>query len=260
MPFTNGLEWTFNTQAERYEKMRPGYVPELYDDIFQLAAIDEASNVMEIGIGGGQATLPFLKTGCSLTAVEYGENLANVCCDKFKEYPNFSMVVGKFEDSCFESNSYDLLFSASAFHWIPEGTGYRKVFDLLKSGGVFARFANHPYKDKGREGLHEAIQKIYGVYMPKALAPHEYSEQDASARADLAEKYGFTDISYKLYHRTRTFTSKEYIELLGTYSDHIAIEEKTRSRFFYEIESVINTFGGRITIYDTIDLQLARKP
>lgn len=96
--------------------------------------------------------------------------------------------------------------------------------------------------------------------MPKALAPHEYSEQDASARADLAEKYGFTDISYKLYHRTRTFTSKEYIELLGTYSDHIAIEEKTRSRFFYEIESVINTFGGRITIYDTIDLQLARKP
>ena len=72
--------------------------------------------------------------------------------------------------------------------------------------------------------------------MPKALAPHEYSEQDASARADLAEKYGFTDISYKLYHRTRTFTSKEYIELLGTYSDHIAIEEKTRSRFFYEIE------------------------
>lgn len=63
MPFTNGLEWTFNTQAERYEKMRPGYVPALYDDIFQLAAIDEASNVMEIGIGGGQATLPFLKTG-----------------------------------------------------------------------------------------------------------------------------------------------------------------------------------------------------
>lgn len=43
--------------------MRPGYVPALYDDIFQLAAIDEASNVLEIGIGGGQATLPFLKTG-----------------------------------------------------------------------------------------------------------------------------------------------------------------------------------------------------
>lgn len=131
---------------------------------------------------------------------------------------------------------------------------------MLKSGGVFARFANHPYKDKGREDLHEAIQKFYKIYMPKSIAPNEYSEQNASNRANIAKNYGFTDISYKLYHRTRTFTSKEYIELLDTYSDHIVIEEKTRNKFFSEIESAIDDFGGQITIYDTIDLQLARKP
>lgn len=28
---------------------------------------------------------------------------------------------------------------------------------------------------------------------------------------------------------------KDYIELLGTYSDHIAIEENTRKNFFSEI-------------------------
>lgn len=260
MSIMKGLEWTFNTQAEKYEKMRPGYLPELYDDIFKLVDLNANSNVIEIGIGGGQATLPVLKKGCKVTAVEYGENLAKVCCEKFKDYPNFSTVVCTFEDSYFESNSCDLIFSASAFHWIAEEIGYLKVFDLLKCGGVFARFANHPYKDKGREGLHEALQKIYSVYMPKALAPNEYSEQDALTRADIAKKYGFVDISYKLYHRTRSFTSKEYTELLGTYSNHIAIEEKTRNKFFSEIEAVIDDFGGQITIYDTIDLQLARKP
>ena len=260
MSVIKGLEWTFNTQAEKYEKMRPGYVPELYDEIFKSVRLGANSNVMEIGIGGGQATLPILKTGCKLTAVEYGESLAKICCEKFKDYPNFSTVVGKFEDSYFESNSYDLIFSASAFHWIPENIGYLKVFNLLKSGGVFARFANHPYKDKSREGLHSALQKIYSVYMPKSLEPSEYNKQDASNRADIAKKYGFVDISYKLYHRQRTFTSKEYIELLGTYSDHIAIEEKTRNKFFSEIESAIDNFGGQITIYDTIDMQLARKP
>lgn len=46
----------------------------------------------------------------------------------------------------------------------------------------------------------------------------------------------------------------------GTYSDHIAIEEKTRKKFFSEIKSVIDSFDGKITIYDTIELQLARKP
>ncbi|WP_313577473.1 hypothetical protein [Lacrimispora sp.] len=29
MPVIKGLEWTFNTEAEKYEKMRPGYVPEI---------------------------------------------------------------------------------------------------------------------------------------------------------------------------------------------------------------------------------------
>ena len=47
--------------------------------------------------------------------------------------------------------------------------------------------------------------------------------------------------------------------LLGTYSDHIAIEETIRNEFFSKIEEAINRHGGEITIYDTIDLQLARK-
>lgn len=48
--------------------------------------------------------------------------------------------------------------------------------------------------------------------------------------------------------------------LLGTYSDHIALEENTRKNFFSEMESVIDDFGGKVTVYDTIDLELARKP
>jgi ubiquinone/menaquinone biosynthesis C-methylase UbiE len=260
-----GLEWTFNTQAEKYEKLRPGYVIALYDDIFKLANIDANSNVMEIGIGGGQATLPVLKKGCKVTAVEYGENLAKICCEKFNDYPKFSAVVGKFEDTCFESNSFDLIFSASAFHWVPEEIGYTKVLDLLKQGGVFARFANHPYLDKSNPALSEEIQKIYKMYYyefynKKYESPKEYSELDASNKANIAKKYGFIDTSYKLYYRTRTFSSKEYIELLGTYSDHIAIEEKIRNKFFNAIEVAIDSFGGQITLYDTIDLQLARKP
>ena len=62
-----------------------------------------------------------------------------------------------------------------------------------------------------------------------------------------------------MYYRTRTFSAKEYTKLLGTYSDHIAIEETIRNEFFSKIEYAINQHGGEITIYDTIDLQLARK-
>lgn len=30
MPVIKGLEWTFDTVASTYEKLRPGYVAELY--------------------------------------------------------------------------------------------------------------------------------------------------------------------------------------------------------------------------------------
>lgn len=260
MPMMKGLEWTFDTVAQQYEKFRPEYVPELYEDIFKYRQIDRGSCAVEVGIGGGQATLPILETGCNVMAIEYGKNFSELCRCKFREFPNFSVVTSRFEDFPCENNTYDLIYSASAFHWIPEELGYQKVFNMLKSGGAFARFANHPYGDKGNEKLHEAFQKIYAVYMPNSQGANEYSEQAAKERADIARKYGFIDICYKLYHRTRTFDAKEYTALLGTYSDHVAIEEQTRKKFFSEIEHAIEEFGGCITIYDTIDLQLARKP
>ena len=259
----NSLNWTFNTVADTYEKLRPGYVYELYQTIFNYKPINNTNSVVEIGIGGGQATLPFLQTGCNLMAVDYGENFCKICREKFKEFPNFSAVSGKFEDIDF-NGEYDLIYSASAFHWIPEEIGYKKVYDMLKDGGVFARFANHPFRDKGKPELSEEMDRIYAEYYckyhnkePKPLI--EYTEQQANDRALIAEKYGFTDIQYKLFYRTRTFSAKEYIKLLGTYSDHIAIEETIRNEFFSKIEDAISQHGGEITIYDTIDLQLARK-
>lgn len=260
MPVTKGLETTFNTVFAEYDAWRPTYVFELYEDIFSAKEINSASNVLEIGIGTGQATLPILDKGCSVTAIELGDKLAEYTKQKFSDYKNFNIINTAFQDFECPSHSFDLIFSASAFHWIPEEIGYTNVCKMLKSGGIFARFANHPYKDKEREEMHDAIQKIYAIYMPGSSIGEEYSEENAKNRAEISKKYGFIDIDYKLYHRTRTFTAKEYISLLGTYSDHIAIEEQKRAQFFGEIQNVIEKFGSKITLYDAIDLQLARKP
>ena len=265
MPAINGLEWVFDTVASKYEKIRPGYTDDLYKMLFDYIDIDELSHVLEVGIGGGQATLPILKTGCSLTAVEYGENFSKMCEKKFEEYKNFSVITEKFENVSFPESQYDLIYSASAFHWVPEEIGYSKVYAMLKHGGAFARFANHPYRGKDNPILSAEIDKLYSKYYcafhgKDMKAEAEYSEEQAMHRAQVAEKYGFVDIAYGMFYRTRTFSAKEYVELLGTYSDHIAMEEKIRTEFFAKIEETINQYSGTLTIYDTIDMQLARKP
>ena len=262
MPETKGLEWTFDTVVSAYEKFRPSYPDELYEMILNYTTINESCYAVEVGIGGGQATLPILKTGCNLTAIEYGRGFSELCKEKFKEYPNFSVLTNKFEDTPFENNKYDLVYSATAFHWIVESIGYEKVFSMLKSGGVFARFANHPYPAKDNLPLFEKIQGIYGEYYhnKNQKSPTEYADERAAQIAKIAKKYGFANIKYALFNRTRIFSASDYCALLGTYSDHIAIEETIRKKFFSKIEDAINNYGGTITVYDTIDLQLARKP
>lgn len=265
MPVIPGLGWTFDTVADTYAKLRSGYVDALYRDLLEYKVIDESSFAVEIGIGGGQATQPILEVGGSVTAVEPGEQFCRLCREKFAAYPKFSVVTGKFEAVVFPPESCDLVYSASAFHWVPEEIGYRKVFDILKSGGAFARFANHPWRDKSNPALAAALDEAYAKYyhtyyrsVPKL--EDEYTEAQAIRRAEIAAKYGFVDIQHRMYRRTRTFSAQEYIMLLGSYSDHIALPEEVCLPFFRAVEEAIETHGGTINIYDTIDLQLARKP
>ena len=264
MPVIKGLGWTFDTVADTYEKFRPGYPAALYHALFDYAASASGKQAVEVGIGGGQATLPVLEAGWNVTAVEPGANFCTRCREKFAAYPGFAAIEGKFEDVRLPENSADLIYAASSFHWVPEEIGYSKAYATLRQGGVFARFANHPFRSKDNPALAEDVQRAYAAYyypfhQRKPEVPAEYTEKEAAARAEIAAKYGFTDIRYAMFTRERSFSAEEYVTLLGTYSDHIVIEEQTRRKFFDAIADAINRHGGTMVICDTLDLQLARK-
>ncbi|HSF32901.1 MAG TPA: hypothetical protein VLK82_20815 [Candidatus Tectomicrobia bacterium] len=58
--------------------------------------------------------------------------------------------------------------------------------------------------------------------------------------------------------RTR-YSADEYLKLLWTFSDHRALPEPNRSRFFEEIRQVIAQMGGEVVRdYETLAL-LAKK-
>jgi len=61
-----------------------------------------------------------LETGCKLTDIEYEKEFSSLLQNKFRAYPKFEVITGKFEATEPESNTYDLIFSASVFHRITE--------------------------------------------------------------------------------------------------------------------------------------------
>jgi ubiquinone/menaquinone biosynthesis C-methylase UbiE len=256
-------KYLFDKAVLNYEKRRPNYGTELFKDVIKYAEISMDKSLLEVGCGTGQATEHFLKTNCKVTAVELGENLASYTKEKFKNYDNLNIIRSPFEDYDCEDNKFDMLYSATAFHWIPDEIGYKKAYRIIKSGGTIALFWNRPFLNDKNNPLHQKIQSIYRKLLPHwsyRAARNEDKESAYSRIKNNIEQNGFTDIEFKLYHNTRKMTGVEYIELLSTYSDHIALENSIQSILFNDIRTAIEEFGNEIIINDTVDLYLAKKP
>lgn len=254
------LRLKFNEDPLNYDKYRPTYSEELFKDIIDYGELNNSKIALEIGIGTGQATLPILEAGCSVTTIELGEDLARYVKEKFSSFKNFEVQNIDFEDFISDKNQYDFVYSATAFHWIPEDVGFKKVYDLLKPGGTIALFWNHPFVNRDDDKIHREIRKVYRKFKPSDKEPTEFNEDACKKYTQILEEYGFTNIKSKIYRKTRKLKASEYISLLETYSDHRQCDEGLKNNLCNGITEAINKFGGEINIYDTMDLYLGKKP
>lgn len=254
------LRLMFNEDEINYDRFRPTYPDELFTDIIRYASLDKSSHALEIGIGTGQATEPILQTGCNVTAVELGDRLCSFVKEKFRKYHSFNVINADFMTLPLQPDAYDLVYCATAFHWLPLEQGYGKVKDILKRSGTVALFWNHPFPNKQDDISNVVNRRVYNKYRPSDKEVVEFCGKDCERRIHELEQSGFKEVNAKLYHRVRTLSSDSYIALLNTYSDHRALDAKIKDAFEAEMKASIDEIGGKINIYDTIDLYLARKP
>ena len=252
------LRKIFNEDEVNYDRYRPGYPDALYNDIFRCAALHEGSSVLEIGTGTGQATLPFLQRSCNVTGVELGDRLSAFSKEKFAAYPNFRSVTGDFMELPFSSHAYDLIFSATAFHWLPAKEALQKARLLLKPGGTIALFWNHPFPNREDDPTNMASKRVYDAFRPSSKKQLEFSEAQLCIWEERLRTAGFSDVQTFMYHRVRTLTTEQYLGLINTYSDHRALEADLKSAFETEMRSSIDAAGGFIRIYDTVDLYIGK--
>ncbi len=251
------LRLSFNEDEKNYDRWRPGYPEELYSAVWEYSGVRYGDSALEIGIGTGQATVPFLKAGIHVTAVEYGEKLAAYCEKKFSTFSNFQIACSRFEDFPIRE-SFDLVYSATAFHWVDEKTGYQKAYELLREGGTIALFWNRPFVETPGSPLEKRIQGLYCKYRSKDFGKPQ-KESPYRQRNQLLIQAGFADVQTRLFFAERRFRAEDYIGLLRTYSDHRAMEPSVRKAFEKELVQAIRLEGGIVHVYDTVDLHLGRK-
>lgn len=246
---------TFDRIPDQFDKWRPRYCDELFRDIIEYANIGPGKSVLEIGPGTGQATESFLKTGCDYLAIELGEHFVDFTKKKFGTYENFHIVNDDFETHDFGERNFDLVFSAATIQWIPEEIGFPKVFNLLKNGGALAMFMTYTDEKTSNGSLYDEIQKVYDEHF------HVETRYTCSLNYDNVVNYGFVDLNYRDWKKTRIYNADEYVEYLsGTQVEHITLQEPYRSNFNNGVREAVIHAGNRIILDDTIALYLTRKP
>ena len=260
----------FDEIATLYDKARPGYPDELFQDILAYSGHTAGGNALEIGAGTGKATLPFLEAGYSITAVEINPNMAVLLAERYYRWQGLRVIVSSFEEAELAEDSFNLIFAANSYHWVDPEIGTARVYRLLKNGGTIALFRYNAVPAIGDE-LYEEIQAAYAahyyVYYTSSPSlqrversdfwtPHELQR---GFRIDNLQSYGFVDVTGKLYDGSRVFETDDYIEYLETMSDHRALPESNRHALYNAVREAIMRHGGKVQQDYIYQLYMGRK-
>jgi SAM-dependent methyltransferase len=229
------LRQTFDEAAERYDRARPEYPEVLFDDLVTLTGLAPGDRLIEVGCATGKATGPMARRGFRITCVELGTELAAVARQNLAGF-DVEVVRGQFEEWQ-PAEPARLVYAATAWHWIDPVVRYQRAWQALSPGGHLAFWgATHVFPDGG-DPFFDEIDDIYteiGEADPPGTAKLRPGELPDD-RAGIEASGLFEVTAVRHYDWERVYSAGEYIELLSTFSGHIAMAEWKRRRLFGEI-------------------------
>ncbi len=220
---------SFGSEAARYDRARPSYPDALVDRL----VAGGADRVLDIGCGTAKAGRLFAARGCDVLGVEPDERMA-----AYAREHGIEVEVAPFEEWEPRGRRFDLAISAQAWHWVDPVRAIPKVAEALRPGGRLAVFWNR----KERDELSDAIDPLY-----ERLAPEIWATRDIEGRdykAELEGSNALTAVESWSYEHERLYTRAEWLDVLGTYSDHIILAERRREELFEAVADSIDANGG----------------
>jgi SAM-dependent methyltransferase len=230
---------TFDSVADRYHRARPEYPEELFDELVRVTALKPGDRVLEVGCGTGMATQALARRGLRITCVEAGAALVEEARRNLRDHPQVEIHLSEFERWRRPPGSaaFDLVAAATAWHWIDPKLRYLRAFEALRPGGHLAFWSALHLFPEGGDPFFREIQDVYdeiGEGMAPGTpwpAPGELA--DERFRIDATGLFETVAVSH--FDWEVVYDAEGYIDLLETFSGHIAMREWQRDRLYAEI-------------------------
>jgi len=177
-----------------------------------------------------------LERGFRVTCVELGPRLAEQARRNLAGFP-VEIHVGAFEDWAGPPERFDLVYAATAWHWLDPDVRFGKAHELLRRGGSLAFWsAAHAFPD-GFDPFFTDIQAVYDEIGEgyEDCWPPPPPDRTPDEADDIRSSGLFAEPALRRYVWTRAYTADEYVALLDTFSGHLSMEESKRARLYAEI-------------------------
>ena len=243
------LKTTFDRDAELYDRARPGYPEQVFDDLIDLADLQPESLLLEVGCGTGRATIPLARRGFRIVCIELGENLAAVARSNLAPFSRVRVDVAPFEAWDPTGETFDLVYAASSWHWIDPELRYRKAAEVLEPGGSLAIIGGgHAFPEDADPFFFE-IQDVYrqlGMQPAGEVWPSPPPHKVPDMRQEIEATGLFGQFQSRRYVWDLLYTANQYTDLLNTFSGHIALDRDKRNFLYRNIRERINARPDRL--------------
>lgn len=129
--------------ADVYEKYRPTLPAIIADLLLQLAGMDRADHVVDLGCGTGLSALMWLNRTSSFTGVEPSSDMRAIASRRpewLSTTTHAQFVAGEAHQTALPDGSADIITASQSFHWMEPVSTLKEVARVLRSGGVFAAY------------------------------------------------------------------------------------------------------------------------
>lgn len=242
---------SFGIDAEAYDRHRPSYPAVLVDVLLA----GDTHDVVDVGCGTGKLARLLVDRGVEVLGIEPDARMAEVA-----RRHGVAVEVSPFETWDAGGRTFDLVTAAQSWHWVDQRAGAEQAADVLRPGGRLAVVWNIGRHDDHAQA---ALDVVYAEHLPQNVSTGSLGRVGGETwhLAGVDETGAFGEQQVWSSGWQQDHTAAEWLDHLGTMSDHRLLPAEQRAALFDGIAEVIEgQFGGRLTLhYDTRVISAVRR-
>jgi SAM-dependent methyltransferase len=239
---------SFGTDAQRYDRARPGYPDAL---VARIVAGSPGPDVLDVGCGTGIAARQFQAAGCAVLGVEPDARMAD-----FARARGLQVEVATFEAWEPAGRTFDAVIAAQSWHWVDPVAGAIKAAQVLRAGGRLAIFG-HVFEPpiEVAEPFAAAYRRVVPDSpfnnMPARRPPDTYQAAYARVADQIRQTEQFSDPEHWRFDWERSYTRDQWLALLPTTGGLTQLRPDQLTEILDAVGAAIDTLGGRFTMQYT---------